>query len=150
MKKALLVFTFLLVAICTLAADPSDVLSQADRQFASDTRANGLDGWMKWWAADGYPGSEPGARGAEALRKYYGGLFARKNLDFRWAPDRAQLFPSGDFGYTSGHASLAWTDDSGKRIERHTTYLTVWQKQKDGSWKVFSDYGTADPAPASQ
>ena len=30
-------------------------------------------------------------------------------------------------------------------VERTGRYLTVWKKQKDGSWKVVWDGGAADP-----
>lgn len=39
----------------------------------------------------------------------------------------------GNFMYEWGSATAAFAD--GKKIEG--PYLTVWQKQKDGSWKIF-------------
>jgi len=39
----------------------------------------------------------------------------------------------GDFVYEWGSATAAFAD--GKKIEG--PYLTVWEKQKDGSWKIF-------------
>ena len=39
----------------------------------------------------------------------------------------------GNFVYEWGSASAVFAD--GKKIEG--PYLTVWQKQKDGSWKIF-------------
>jgi ketosteroid isomerase-like protein len=32
---------------------------------------------------------------------------------------------------------------------RHGSYLTVWKKQSDGSWKVIADGGAPDKLPAA-
>ena len=141
--RILLAF-LLLLPVSASAADNSDTLSKADKQFNVDTRAQGLEGWLKWFAPDGYVGNEPNVRGADSLRQYYSKLFSQKDIGFQWSPARAELFPSGSMGYTTGRYSLTFTDEQGKRITRTGNYLTMWQKQKDGSWKVMADFGSVD------
>jgi ketosteroid isomerase-like protein len=134
----------ILVPSFTLAADSSEVIKNADKQFYSDTRSQGLDGWLKWFAPDGYVGNEPNVRGTEGLKQFYARLFSHKDLTFKWSPDRAEVFPSGTMGYTTGRYTLNFTDDDGKKVNRTGNYLSMWQKQKDGSWKVMADFGSVD------
>jgi ketosteroid isomerase-like protein len=35
----------------------------------------------------------------------------------------------------------------GKQVVRTGDYVTVWQKEKDGSWKIAFDTGDRDPEP---
>ncbi len=135
----------ILVALSAWAADSADVLKQADLAFCEATRAKGLDGWMSYFADDAVLAQEnPPVHGREALRAHYQGLFALKDLDFRWTPQHAELFPAGTLGYTSGRYTMAFTRE-GKRVTRTGSYLTVWKKGPDGEWKVLSDFGAPDP-----
>src|SRR5512138_816332 len=111
MKRSLFVAVFLavfpLLAVC---ADSGDVLRRADRDFCRDTRAQGLEGWLKWFAEDATLAQQnPPVTGNAALREFYKGLFSRADLDFSWEPGHAELFPAGDLGYTSGRYSMAFT-----------------------------------------
>jgi ketosteroid isomerase-like protein len=36
-----------------------------------------------------------------------------------------------------------------KPVDSSGSYLTVWQKQSDGSWKAVEDFVTPGPAPAA-
>ncbi len=97
-----LMLALLLCSIAALAAQPPDVLKQADSDFCQATRAKGLDGWMSWFADNGsLPQMTPPVQGKAALRAFYQSLFDHKDLEFRWAPDHAELFPAGNLGYTS-------------------------------------------------
>jgi len=120
----------------------------ADLAFAQATKERGLEGWMAFFADDAYVGTKPSVQGKEALRKFYQGLFARRDLAFEWTPDQAQVFPSGNMGYTSGRYTMSFTNYQGAKITQAGSYVTVWQKQPDNSWKVLADFGSQDkPAP---
>jgi ketosteroid isomerase-like protein len=144
----LAVVLFLVVAVGILPAQSSELMN-ADIAFCEATRERGLDGWMSFFADDAYKG-EPLVQGREALRKVYSDLFTPRELDFRWTPAHSEIFPSGELGYTSGRYTYAFTDKNGVRMRRTGSYLTVWRKQADGSWKVLTDIGSADKHPAQQ
>ncbi len=63
-----------------------------------------------------------------------------------WEPKRAELFKSGKMGNTSGRWTYHGKNEKGEKVTLQGDYLTVWQKQADGSWKVIYDGGTPDPA----
>lgn len=145
---------FLIVALTSAAsfaqtevAQPSDPKA-ADIAFAQATKERGLEGWMTFFADDAYVGTNPSVHGKLELRKFYQRLFSRRDLKFEWAPDHSDVFPSGLMGYTSGRYTMSFTNFEGKTVSDAGSYLTVWQKQPDGSWKVLSDYGSQDKSQA--
>src|SRR5881394_1786616 len=70
-------------------------------------------------------------------------------LDLIWEPTFAAIARSADFGYTAGPAK--WK--ANKKDEKFLGYgqfVSIWKKQKDGSWKVALDCGIENPEPAGQ
>jgi len=53
-----------------------------------------------------------------------------------WEPMGADMAASGDLGFTYGVYTLSLQDTSYKG-----TYVSIWKKQKDGSWKYVMDTG---------
>ena len=96
--------------------------------------------------------ANPGSRlvsGIEAIRRETGAFAADRNLRVQFASDRIQVAASGDLAYTRGHFSLTMTDPAtGRPANSSGSYLTVWQKQADGSWKAVEDFVTPGPAAA--
>lgn len=129
----------------TPPASPADALADADRAFARDAHARGLDGWMEWFADDStvFPGSKPPVRGKAEVRAFYESIrFDPRTLD--WTPLRGELAASGELGYTYG----TWEFRKEGKVVGTGKYMTIWRKQKDGSWKVEADIGSDDPPPA--
>lgn len=55
---------------------------------------------------------------------------------------------SGDLGCTIGRwASRALGKDGRWTVQGRGNYVTIWRRERDGSWKVAVDVGNADPAP---
>lgn len=61
-----------------------------------------------------------------------------------WRPMFAAAAGSGDFGWTVGEAVIAARADGG--ATSYSTYLTIWRRQPDGSWRFVADAGNARPA----
>jgi uncharacterized protein (TIGR02246 family) len=88
--------------------------------------------------------------GIEAIRKETAAFAADPNLRVQFASDRIQVAASGDLAYTRGSYTMTITDPATKKPGTSTgSYLTVWQKQQDGSWKAVEDFVTPGPAAAS-
>ena len=152
MSKTITRILMLLVLAGTVAgfaqdAGPKSAVADADRAFCQATRAKGLDGWVEWFADNAVISQfDPPAIGKDGIRKAYTGMFQLKDLDFQWWPDKAEILPQGEMGYTSGHYQRSWSDAKGAKQTRTGNYITIWQKQKDGAWRVIGDYGTVNPA----
>lgn len=72
------------------------------------------------------------------------------NMKLSFASDRVGIAQSGELAYTRGHYSIETTDPASKQTKTETgSYLTVWKKQADGSWKAVEDFIVpgAPPAP---
>lgn len=119
----------------------SEILLKTDREFSDLSAKEGMfKAFLSYIADDGVILSDNAYPrvGKEALRNYYSGktdtLFTLK-----WAPVTGKISESGDLGYTYG----LWTntDKQSGRVS-NGTYMTIWQKQKDGSWKFVLDSGT--------
>jgi uncharacterized protein (TIGR02246 family) len=96
-------------------------------------------------AALANPGA-PIVTGAEAIRKEAAAFAADPNLKVEFAADRIQVAASGDLAYTRGHYTLIASDPLTKKpVTSAGSYLTVWQKQADGSFKAVEDFVTPGP-----
>ncbi|MFP5328908.1 MAG: YybH family protein [Alphaproteobacteria bacterium] len=104
--------------------------------------AEALAGMYADDAALANPG-EALVRGKDAIRKATAAFAADKNLKVSFQANRIQVAASGDLAYTRGRYTLTMTNpDSGKPETSTGHYLTVWQKQADGSWKAVEDFIT--------
>ena len=126
-------------------SDGAEALMQADRDFAKATAERRLEGWMEYFAEDGVSLADKPAVGREAIRAAFKPLFDNPSFRLEWAPVKAGILPSGTVGYTEGRATSYRTGPKGEKVVRHSSYVTVWKKQGDGSWKVVFDTGAPDP-----
>ena len=143
--KRLTCVLFLLVGAAA-AQRAEEALLHADREFAKQTAAHRLDGWMAVFTNKSVLFSENPVMGADAIRAAYQKLFNDPDFRLDWEPTKAEIFPSGNMGYTVGRYMGVFKNAKGENVRQSGTYLTVWRKEKDGSWKVAADGGEADPA----
>lgn len=130
------------LSLPVFSADFRTELLEADRAFDRDTAARGLDGWMAWFAEDARLNTAQGEiNGKAAVRKYYSGMFARREFSIRWQPFFAGASSDGTLGYTMGTAVISYRDDQGQIQKRDGRYLTVWRRQADGRWLAVTDMG---------
>jgi hypothetical protein len=109
-------------------------LEAADLAFAADTGKRGVDGWVAAFDPRGGMMRKVGrveyAAIAEAMRP----TLTSGRLD--WAPIASGK--SGDLGFTVGKATFTGAKpEDGWR----STYVTIWHRQPDGTWKVLFDTG---------
>ena len=113
-------------------------LRDADLDFARQTAARRLEGWMDFFADDAsiiHDGQT--ITGKDALRAFYQPVFANQEFSLTWSPTHAEASKDGTLGYTYGKYEAR----SGTAIS-HGMYTTVWRKV-DGRWKVVLDLGSA-------
>ena len=143
-----------LVAVSSLAekkATSPDALMKADRDFDRVTAEKGIDGWVSFFAEDGMQLTPEGnIKGHQAIRAYMGPAFARPGFSLRWKPTFADIADSGDLGYTTGTYESRGIDAQGNPVVRTGRYVSIWKKQKDGSWRVVLDTGAPDAPPRKQ
>lgn len=137
---------FVVLSAISFAADrDTSVLMQAERAFAKATAERGVDGWMEFMAPNAVELSAEPLVGLDQIRAGMTKQFNLPGFKITWEPTKAEYLGQGDVGFAVGRYEVRFTGDDGKPQVRRGTYLTTWQKQHDGSWKVVSDIGSSDP-----
>lgn len=120
---------------------PTGVLLETDRAFSQMSVNEGMfKAFLSYIAEDGvilrnnsYP-----AKGRQNLENFFS-LRSDTSFILKWEPLFETIAESGDLGYTYGiHTDI--NKSTGQ--ETRGTYVTIWKKQKDGSWKFVLDTGT--------
>ncbi len=136
---------------CNQSAKPTDVneIIEADKAFSAMCAEKGMGEAFVAFAADDVIKLQAGQNTimskAELIKSFKDNP-EDAALKFTWEPVKADV--SGDIGYTFGKCKIVSSPDStGKTETFYFNYVTVWKKQKDGSWKYQSDGGNPVPAP---
>jgi ketosteroid isomerase-like protein len=135
--------------VVAMASSPEEEIMKADRDFNKATQAKRAEGWLGYFALDDAAIPDPPTAGRQAITDRYTKLFANPDFTLTWDPIKAEVFPSGNVGYTTGKYVARFKNKDGKQMESKGRYITVWRKQEDGSWKIVTDTGGPDgPAQA--
>jgi uncharacterized protein (TIGR02246 family) len=133
-------------------ADPAAVqnaIKADEKNWNAQFKARDLEGLVGHYADDAFfvGSGVPGASGSTAIRKVYADGLADHYFGVSFASDKIDVASSGDLAYARGHFSEKYQDPTSKQIVSESgTYITVYKKQADGSWKAVEDIATADPA----
>jgi ketosteroid isomerase-like protein len=76
--------------------------------------------------------------GKENIKHYYERP-VYQNATVDWEPDFIEVSVTGDLGYSYGKYLWQIKDSSGMVNEYRGIYMTIWKKQKDGTWKYVWD-----------
>jgi ketosteroid isomerase-like protein len=71
-----------------------------------------------------------------------------KDLQLIWEPRYGDVASSGELGYLTGPVrNILPSRNNGQ--PRHSTYASIWKRQRDGTFKVVIDFGVPTPGPVS-
>jgi ketosteroid isomerase-like protein len=125
------------------AHDYASELIAADTAFCAESaKAGVLQAFLSVATPDTKLLSETG-KGFEAVSAAFKSVPPTATLS--WKPSFAAASAAGDLGYTWGRYEYRDKAADGRPIVQTGTYVTVWRRQADGSWKVVLDGGTTDP-----
>lgn len=143
LRRTLLLALLLLFTLSLAAADRDPApLMQADRDFNKATMDKGVDGWMAYMAPGAVLlGTDPKATPDQIKATMTEELQPGAHL--KWEPTSAG-FISANLGYTIGRFEFSAPGKDGKPFRFKGSYMTTWQLQKDGTWKVIGDIGEPD------
>ncbi|HEY7006129.1 MAG TPA: SgcJ/EcaC family oxidoreductase [Sphingomicrobium sp.] len=141
---------------CSKAADKggadADSIKQAikadEAKWNKDVKAKDTEALAGHYADDAYfvPPGAPAADGSTAIRQFYATALTDPVIEVQIASDKVDVAASGDFAYSRGHYTEKYTDKkTAKVMTASGTYLAVYKKQDDGSWKIVQDFAAADP-----
>jgi ketosteroid isomerase-like protein len=149
-SSILMVLTVCVIGIAQKSAKPEDAIRKADQDWLRVFAAKDLANSVNFVIDDGsiLGPNAPIATGHDAISQAFSGFFALPDLKIEWRPAKAEVARSGELGYTTGAYKMSFKVPTGKTIEDHGKYVTVWKKQ-NGKWKVAYDIFNSD-LPAAQ
>jgi ketosteroid isomerase-like protein len=148
MKPFAIALLVILLSAPMLAADKKsgkDLLFQLEAEFAQAVARDGRAAFVTWFADEGVELDDGGGiTTRDELRKQPAWP---EGTTLTWTPVKADMAASGDLGYTYGNYILKSKNKDGQIVSHYGKYMSVWKKQKDGSWKVVVDMGNSSPEP---
>jgi ketosteroid isomerase-like protein len=146
---AILLITVIVLANVRSSASPTsgaDTLLQLEADFMKAASEKGSKGYMSYYAEDAaeLPNGVGAILGKENIAKTMGFL-DDKNNRLTWTPVHADMAASGDLGYPYGTFEFRSIGKDGTPSIGNGKYVSIWKKQKDGSWKVVMDMGNSSP-----
>ena len=151
MKKSAAVLLLLASSLSTSSfakqepAQGSDLLVQLEADFAKAVAEHGHEAFVTYFAEDGVELDDGGGISSrDAISKQPPWP---EGTSLTWTPVKADMAASGDLGYTYGNHVFKSKDKEGKPVTHYGKYMSIWKKQKDGSWKVVVDMGNSSSAP---
>jgi uncharacterized protein (TIGR02246 family) len=148
----------LLTSGCTQAPPPADshdadiqALKDNETQWNKDFAAKDAAKLLTHYTDDAVlmsPGSDP-AVGKQAVRAVLTQMVGDSALSLKFEAARVEVAKSGDMAYTQGAYTLTLTDPVTKKpINDKGSYVTLYKKQPDGSWKAVSDIASSATPPS--
>ena len=120
-------------------------IMQADRDFNQSVTTRDKKKFLSLISETAvFVGSGP-MHGHDEILKGWGAFFDPNGPTLTWEPTSAQVLVGGDVGVTVGSWIRRTKAPDGRMTEARGQYVTTWQKQKDGSWKVVYDIGSTAP-----
>jgi ketosteroid isomerase-like protein len=156
---------FLAIALtgCTQNPPPAPPDTRdADAQAIRDGEA----AWVKDWSSKDvdkiashyssdaalYVANMPAMNGQSAIKDGLKGMIGDPNLSLVFTNSNVEVAKSSDVAYSRGTYTMTYSDPkTKKKLVEKGKYVTVYNKEPDGTWKAVADINNADApaAPAS-
>ena len=81
-------------------------------------------------------------KGRDAIQQAMAGMMQDPNFALSFTPTKIVVAKAGDQAYELGDFSMTMSDKKKKPQTLKATYVVVWGKQMDGSWKALVDSPT--------
>ena len=132
-----------------------DAVREQEAAFSAAVAAEDLEAAAAFYAPDAQlinPGAAPSTT-PDAIRNAHAEIFNDPNGALTFATDNVIVPSSGDYAVTEGSFTITYSNAQGQPETASGRYVTLWQRQDDGSWKIIRDIATpgapAAPAPAA-
>ena len=120
-------------------------IMQADRDFNRSVASRDQKKFLSLVSETAVFVGDGPMRGHDEILKGWSAFFDPNGPTLTWEPTRAEVLVGGDVGVTIGSWVRRTKAADGKTAEARGQYVTTWQKQKDGAWKVVYDIGSTAP-----
>ena len=132
-------------------ADKTAIRDLTDVQWLNAEQAKDVDAVLSVFADDAssFPPNASIVTGKEAIRARLSEEYSGPGFAVSWQTTKVEVSRSGDLAYSHGTLELTVNDPEGNPVTDKGKWVTVWEKQPDGTWKVVADIWNSDgPAPS--
>ncbi|HWA62472.1 MAG TPA: nuclear transport factor 2 family protein [Caulobacteraceae bacterium] len=131
-----------------------DAIKTDETAWVADLKGKNVEKVVDHYASDGTfmpPGQTP-SHGTDQIRYTWRQMMDDPAFALDFKADRVWLAASGDLAYSRGTFTLTSTDPATKKAATQKgSYVTVWRKAANGTWRALEDIvtpGSATPAAA--
>lgn len=120
-------------------------VQDAEKGMATALQAKDSAKLTSYYAADAVLAisGRPVAKGLDAIARINSADLEDPNFKFEFTNQQTDVADSGDLAFTQGRYKATWTNPKTNEPTTGTgTYVTVFRKQEDGSWKAIADIST--------
>ena len=154
MTKCSIFFVALALGACSAkrpdAGAEAEQLRSLDSKLGQAIDAKDAAAVAAYYADDAImmPTAEPAIRGKPAIMEEWQHILAIPAFQNESKLGGLEIAAAGDFAYTYGSYRSRMMGEDGKLLVEPGKWLTIWQKQSDGSWRIKMDtYNTDIPPP---
>ena len=127
-------------------------IKDLETQWNQDYASKNADKLSSYYADNAVlmtPGMDA-VSGKDAIQKMIAQMTADPALSLKFQASVVDAAKSGDMAYSQGTYTMTMTDPKTKQpVNDHGSYVTVYHKQADGSWKAVSDIASSAVPPPS-
>jgi uncharacterized protein (TIGR02246 family) len=135
---------------CVSAGSPADErvqILQLDREWSEAAQIRDVERVLSYWADDAIvlpPGSPP-VVGKPAIREFVVKSFQAPDFTISWKTMEVTVSGSGELAYAIGTNRVTFRSPDGKQMTVEGKAVTVWRREKGGSWKCIVDIWNDTP-----
>ena len=120
-------------------------ITRTTAELLAAVNAADADRCSALWAADGVlmPPHHPAVPGQEAIVQYFRDLFSRRRFRFTFTSSRVHLAGDTALEHVT-YTATTWPADNAPPLEDAGKGLHVYERQRDGSWKLTHDIWNSD------
>ncbi len=133
-------------------ADKAAIRDLSDVQWLNAEQAKDVDTVLSFFAgaASLFPPNASIVTGKEAIRAHLSEEYSGQDFAISWQTTKVEVSRSGDLAYSHGTDEVTVNDPEGNPVTDKGKWVTAWEKQPDGTWKVVADIWNSDGPAASE
>ena len=122
------------------SAEARKAIDKGNAQYIKAMKETDAAGLASLYAANGSRFHEKGklSKGRDAIKADIEGLF-KKTGPITVTIETQEVWVDDDRAYEAGKWSYTFKPKDKEQTREGGQYVTVWQKQKDGGWKIIAD-----------
>ena len=135
-----------------IAAEQAAIRDLTDVQWLNAEQAKDVDTVLSFFADDAsvLSPNAPIVTGKEAIRARLSEEYSGPGFAISWQTTKVEVSRSGDLAYSHGTYEVTVNVPEGNPVTDKGKWVTVWEKQPGGTWKVVIDIWNSDGPAASE